>query len=65
MKTPTGEVVAVAASEEVREPAGRNLRGDPHATPWDEPPCDWGRRGYGQVREITKAHQRDLFFGTW
>jgi hypothetical protein len=53
-----------AASKAILEPAARVLSGDEHATPWDEPSRDWGRRGYGQLRVITKAYRRDRFYGT-
>lgn len=45
--------------------AGYTFAGDKHATPWDEPPCDWGRRGYGQLRAIAQVYRRDRFYETW
>lgn len=54
-----------SAAAPPKEPARRGIAGGARATPWDEPSCDWGKRGYGQVRAITKAYLRDRYYGTW
>ena len=38
---------------------------DKHATPWDEPERDWGKRGGGPVRIFRKAFRREKLLGTW
>lgn len=53
------------ASGAILEPARRIPAGDRHATPWDEPSRDWGRRGYGPVRAMRKTYRREVLFGTW
>lgn len=54
----------LAVSEAILARPTPVLAGDKQATPWDEPARDWGRRGYGQLRAITKAFRRDRFHGT-
>jgi hypothetical protein len=63
-KVPGADRERSAAFEAILEPAAGMLLGDDHATPWDEPPHDWGRRGYGAHR-VRRLYRRELLFGTW
>lgn len=64
MSSPRGKATKAVSEPAIPKPAAP-VAGDEHATPWDEPAYDWGRRGYGQLRVIAKACVRDRFYGTW